>query len=158
MNAHSLAAAAVVGAGLAVAAPACAAERPDFTLLDAMSEQAATCEQASEREYWSGVPHRMQAALKVQATCLEEVAATLAHEFYPEDAFGEGGIRARMEDLRRVTGELYGAVHTRPVTCRAGSCDEIYEVWAAENTVSALRSLVDAIIDRVKDQSPLHRP
>lgn len=164
MNAQALAAAALVGVGLAAAAPGAAPARaaepaaPDYALLDAMAEQASTCEQASEKEYWTGVPHRMKAALAIQASCLEEVAATLAREFYAEDAFGPGGIRARIADLRTTYGSLYEAVHTRPLTCRWQRCDEIYEVWAMENTVSAVRALVDAIIDRVKDQSPLHRP
>lgn len=144
--------------GAMLAGTPAAAEGPDFTVLDAMAEQASLCEQASEKEYWSGVPHRMKAALAIQMTCLEEVAATLAREFYPEDAFGEGGIRARIAELRTSYGDLYQAVHTRPVTCTRDACNEIYQVWAVENTVSALRTLVDAIIDRVKDQSPLHRP
>lgn len=142
----------------AVLASAPAVAAPDFTLLDAMAEQASVCEQASEKEYWSGVPHRMKAALTIQVTCLEAVAATLAREFYPPEAFGDGGIRARVAELRAAYDDLYGTVHTKPITCRAGSCNEIYEVWAMENTVSAVRALVDAIIDRVKDQSPLHRP
>ncbi len=155
MQARALAVLVVVGWG-AVTLPADAA--PDYGLLDAMAERAAVCEQASEKEYWTGVPVRMKAALEVQARCLTEVAETLAAEFYPPDAFGDGGIRARIDDLRATYGRLYGAVHTRPLTCRGGPCGDIYEVWAMEAYVSAVRALVDSIIDRVKDQSPLHQP
>lgn len=140
------------------APPPALAAGPDFTLLDAMAEQVWACDQASEKEYWSGVPRRMKGALEIQIKCLEEVAVTLAEEFYPDDAFGAGGIRARLLDLRRAMGELYGAVHTAPVTCQTDPCGEIYEVWALESTVTAVRSLVDAMIDRLKDQSPLHAP
>lgn len=153
-------------AGVAGAAPpparAAAAEtaRPDFALLDAMDEQIYACDQASEREYWSGVPKRMTTALEIQAHCLEEVAATLAEEFYPPDAFGPDGIRGRIAELRTTMSGLYGAVHTAPVMCTEApeSCGDIYRVWALESTVTAVRALVDAMIDRLKDQSPLHMP
>ncbi|WP_043646763.1 hypothetical protein [Caenispirillum salinarum] len=152
------------GLGLAETAPARAVE-PDWTMLDAMAEQAFLCEQASEKEYWSGVPRRMMAALEIRLACLEEVAATLAAEFYPSGAFGPGGMKARLGDLQAETGRLFGAIHTQPLPCtahahdaHAHACGPIYEVWARENTVAAVRAAVDAMIDRLKDQSPLHTP
>ncbi|WP_404382071.1 hypothetical protein [Caenispirillum salinarum] len=145
------------GMGLAPPGPARAAE-PDYAMLDAMAEQAFLCEQASEKEYWSGVPRRMMAALEIRLACLEEIAATLADEFYPPDAFGPGGMKARLGDLQAQTGRLFGAIHTHPLPCATGTdaCGPIYEVWARENTVAAVRDAVDAMIDRLKDQSPLH--
>lgn len=134
------------------------AEGPDYAMLDAMAEQAYRCEQASEKEYWSGVPRRMMAALEIRLACLEEIAATLADEFYPPDAFGPGGMRGRLDDLEADTGRLFGAIHNRPLPCDSGTCGEIYDVWARENTVAAVRSVIDAMIDRLKDQSPLHAP
>ncbi|GAA0579639.1 hypothetical protein [Caenispirillum bisanense] len=146
------------GAAALAASAAAAASGPNYALLDTMAERADACDQAVEKDYATGVPVRMTAALEVQARCLEDVAAALAAEFYPPDAFGDGGIRARVADLRATYGRLYGAVHTRPLTCRGRPCGDIYQVWAAEAYVSAVRALVDSIIDRVKDQSPLHQP
>jgi hypothetical protein len=143
--------------GVLATGPARAAE-PDYAMLDAMAEQAYRCEQASEKEYWSGVPRRMMAALEIRLACLEEIAATLAEEFYPADAFGPDGMRGQLNALESQTSSLFGAIHTQPVSCLHAPCGEIYSVWARENTVAAVRATVDAMIDRLKDQSPLHTP
>lgn len=131
---------------------------PDYRLIDAMAEQANLCEQASEKEYWSGVPRRMLAALEIRLACLKEVAATLADEFYPPDAFGDGGMRARLEELESRTGGLFEVIHGQALPCTTGECGAIYDVWARENTVAAVRAVVEAMIERLKDQSPLHAP
>lgn len=134
------------------------AAEPDYTMLDVMAERAYLCEQASENEYWSGVPQRMVAALDVRLSCLEDIAATLAEEFYPPDAFGPGGMRARLDELETQTSRLFGVIHTQPLACDDvnGPCGPIYDVWARENTVATVRLAVDAMIERLKDQSPLH--
>lgn len=128
----------------------------DFHQLDRAAARASACEEKTRAAYESGDNDRILAALHEQAKCLEVVLFSVAREFYDQDAFGRGGVEARMAELRRTLGSLYRTIYSEPRTC-APNCGDVYQIWAQEAYVTSIRIMLDDMLDRLKDESPYHR-
>lgn len=146
---------AVAGAGGAAAAET--RDKLDFHKLDEASARAEACDDKVRDAYESGDNERILMALNEQAKCLEVVIFSVAREFYDRDAFGKGGVEARFDDVRKTLGHLYETIYSEPRTC-APNCGEVYQIWAAEAYTTSIRIMLDDMLDRLKDESPYHRP
>jgi hypothetical protein len=58
--------------------------------------------------------------------------------------------------MRENLAQLYSTIYSEPRTC-APNCGEVYQIWAAEAYVTSIRIMLDDMIDRLKDESPLHQ-
>lgn len=141
----------------AKASPSGSASRLDFGRLDAASLRADRCEEKAQKAYDSGKQEEILAALTEQSACLEGIILATAQEFYSPEVFGAGGPEARLADMRHSMAALLDPLYSRPRTC-APNCPPLYRVWAAEAYVTSVRALLDGMIDRLKDESPYHRP
>lgn len=137
------------------AAPSAWAARPDFEALDEAAARADACEEKSRDTYGAADNEKVLEGLNAQAKCLEVVLFGVAREFYDHDAFGSGGVEARIADLRRVLGDLYSTIYSEPRTC-APNCGVLYQIWAQEAYVTSIRIMLDDMLDRLKDESPIH--
>jgi hypothetical protein len=152
--------AAVLGVALMVATGADAKDNRkkdsiDFRHLDQAAAKAAQCDERNV--YDSADTAIILENLNAQAKCLEVVLFSIAREFYDGNAFGDGGVEARIADLRRTLGHLYQTIYSEPRTC-APNCGNVYQIWAQEAYVTSIRIMLDDMVDRLKDESPYHRP
>ncbi len=131
--------------------------KPDFRQLDVAAAKAAACDDKVQPAYESGNNERILMALNEQAKCLEVVLFSVAREFYDRDAFGKGGVEARVAEVRDTLGHLYATIYSEPRTC-APNCGQVYQIWAAEAYATSIRIMLDDMLDRLKDESPFHRP
>lgn len=129
----------------------------DFRQLDQAAARATLCDDRVREAYEKGDATDILEGLNAQAKCLEVVLFSIAREFYDTDAFGKGGLEARIGDLRDTLGHLYQTIYSEPRTC-APSCGEVYQIWAQEAYVTSIRIMLDDMVDRLKDESPYHRP
>lgn len=130
---------------------------PDFSALDEASARADACENKNRDNYRAEDNQKILEGLNAQAKCLEVILFSVAREFYDRDAFGSGGLEARMVELRKVLGNLYSTIYSEPRTC-APNCGAVYQIWAQEAYVTSIRIMLDDMIDRLKDESPIHHP
>lgn len=128
----------------------------NFLHINAAAQQADRCESRAQPAYESGDQEKILAALTEQRACLEGIFVATAQEFYTADAFGPGGAAARLADLRHSADTLLDPLYNKPRTCMP-KCSSLYRVWAAEAYVTTLRSLLDDMLDRLKDESPYYR-
>lgn len=129
---------------------------PDFAHLASAERRAAACDAKSQAIYETGDNKKILMALNEQGKCLEVILFGLAREFYASDAFGRGGVEARIHEMRETMEHLYSTIYSEPRTC-APNCGEVYQIWAAEAYVTSVRIMLDDMIDRLKDESPYHR-
>lgn len=148
---------ACLGLGVSGAAAANKGPKPDFRQLDEAAARAEVCDDKVQDAYASGDNERILMALNEQAKCLEVVIFSVAREFYDRNAFGQGGVEARFKDVRDTLGHLYETIYSEPRTC-APNCGQVYQVWAAEAYATSIRIMLDDMLDRLKDESPYHRP
>lgn len=127
----------------------------DFRKLDTAAAKAEACDDKVRDAYVSGDNDRILAALNEQGKCLEVVLFSVAREFYDHDAFGTGGVEARMDELRSTLGHMYSTIYSEPKTC-VPNCGVVYQIWAQEAYVTSIRIMLDDMLDRLKDESPLH--
>lgn len=151
-----LVAALVIVLGTMTAAPVWAADKPNFRTLDDAAAKADACEAKARAVYEGGTNAQILMALNEEARCLEVLLFQVAREFYDRDAFGKGGMEARIKDMRETLGRLYETIYSEPKTC-APNCGEVYQIWAAEAYVTSIRIMLDDMLDRLKDESPYHR-
>ncbi|GAB3450926.1 hypothetical protein [Insolitispirillum peregrinum] len=128
----------------------------DFGRLNAAAERADRCDAKAQAVYDKGEQEQILAALTEQRACLEGILLATAREFYPPEAFGAGGMEARLADLRHSNDAILDPIYTRPRTC-APNCAPLYRIWAAEAYVTTVRTLLDGMLDRLKDESPYYR-
>ncbi len=148
---------AVTSLDLMLPATAWAREQPDFSHLDEAAAHAAVCDAKATDVYETGENPAILMALNEQGKCLEVILFSVAREFYDSNAFGKGGVEARISEVRHSLAQLYSTIYSEPRTC-APNCGEVYQIWAAEAYVTSIRIMLDDMIDRLKDESPLHRP
>lgn len=129
----------------------------DFRHLDQAAARAAACDEKAGNVYDADSNAKILETLNAQAKCLEVVLFSIAREFYDRNAFGDGGVEARIAELRATLGHLYKTIYSEPRTC-APNCGEVYQIWAQEAYVTSIRIMVDDMVDRLKDESPYHRP
>lgn len=129
----------------------------DFRHLDQAATRAAACDEKAGNVYDADSNAKILENLNAQAKCLEVVLFSIAREFYDRNAFGDGGVEARIAELRATLGHLYTTIYSEPRTC-APNCGEVYQIWAQEAYVTSIRIMVDDMVDRLKDESPYHRP
>jgi hypothetical protein len=129
----------------------------DFRQLDQAVAKAALCDEKAGNIYDSKDNAKILESLNAHAKCLEVVLFSVAREFYDLKAFGDGGVEARIADLRNTLGHLYQTIYSEPRTC-APNCGEVYQIWAQEAYVTSIRIMLDDRVDRLKDESPYHRP
>jgi hypothetical protein len=146
---------AAAAAALSIATPSFAAS-PDFSHLDDAAARAASCDRKANAAYETGDNKSILMALNEQGKCLEVVMFSVAREFYDDNAFGAGGVEARIHEMRENLAQLYSTIYSEPRTC-APNCGEVYQIWAAEAYVTSIRIMLDDMIDRLKDESPLHQ-
>ena len=146
-----------VGGALAAETGQKTGQKPDFRQLDVAAAKAASCDDKVQPAYESGNNERILTALTEQAKCLEVVLFSVAREFYDNDAFGKGGVEARIAEVRDSLGHLYATIYSEPRTC-APNCGQVYQIWAAEAYATSIRIMLDDMLDRLKDESPIHRP
>jgi hypothetical protein len=139
------------------ASPSPDGRKPDFRQLDEAATRAEACDDKVRPAYESGHNERILMALNEQAKCLEVVMFSVAREFYDRDAFGQGGVEGRFAEVRDSLSHLYETIYSEPRTC-APNCGQVYQIWAAEAYVTSIRIMLDDMIDRLKDESPYHRP
>lgn len=152
---------AVLAASLVLTSAAMAQDKKktsvDFRQLDQAAARAAACDEKAGNVYDADSNAKILENLNAQAKCLEVVLFSIAREFYDLNAFGDGGVEARIADVRRTLGHLYKTIYSEPRTC-APNCGEVYQIWAQEAYVTSIRIMVDDMVDRLKDESPYHRP
>lgn len=152
---------AVLGAALFAATGAAAVDRKmdkvDFRQLDQAAAKAALCDEKAGNVYDAPDNAKILENLNAHAKCLEVVLFSVAREFYDRKAFGDGGVEGRIADLRSTLGNLYNTIYSEPRTC-APNCGEVYQIWAQEAYVTSIRIMLDDMVDRLKDESPYHRP
>lgn len=129
----------------------------DFDQLDQAAQKGAACDDHVRAGYEKGETADILEGLTAQAKCLEVVLFSVAREFYDTNAFGQGGLEARIADLRKTLGHLYRTIYSEPRTC-APDCSDVYQIWAQEAYVTSIRIMLDDMIDRLKDESPYHVP
>lgn len=129
----------------------------DFKQLEQAEIRAAQCDDYVRAGYEAGETADILEGLTAQAKCLEVVLFSVAREFYDQDAFGQGGLEARIADLRQTLGHLYRTIYSEPRTC-APNCGDVYQIWAQEAYVTSIRIMLDDMVDRLKDESPYHLP
>lgn len=153
--------AAVLGVAVLAASGATAQDRKkdklDFRQLDQAAAKAALCDEKTGNIYESTDNGKILENLNAQAKCLEVVLFSIAREFYDRNAFGDGGVEARIAEMRRTLGHLYQTIYSEPRTC-APNCGDVYQIWAQEAYVTSIRIMLDDMVDRLKDESPYHRP
>lgn len=141
---------------IAGASVAHAASTPDFTALDEAAARANACEDRVHSTIAADPSdsEAILAALNEQGKCLEVVLFSVARDFYDTDAFGAGGVEARITELRDYLGRLYGIIYSEPRTCTP-NCGEIYQIWAAEAYVTSIRILLDDMLARLREERPI---
>jgi hypothetical protein len=94
-----------------IATPSFAAS-PDFSHLDDAAARAASCDRKANAAYETGDNKAILMALNEQGKCLEVVMFSVAREFYDDNAFGAGGVEARIHEMRENLAQLYSTIYS----------------------------------------------
>ncbi|MBE1237704.1 hypothetical protein IHV25_08595 [Phaeovibrio sulfidiphilus] len=141
-------------------AAAWAAEPPSaeaFALLDSVPDRLEACNTAGILDE-AGDQAAVLKALQKDIACLVGLAGEISQTFYPSDAFGRGRGGSLSAALERVNAELlpvYVGVQTKPLAC-APNCDAFYLRQAYDMNVRFLNVFILDMIERLKDDSPIH--
>lgn len=126
--------------------------RYDWKLLDQVVARQQACASTREKKTASGVTANMRSAQIEYGLCVERLIAQVAAEFYARDAFGPGGIAARIEDVRKPFQQMYWTVYNEAGPCGASGCGTMYQLAHAGKWGDLMDSLLADMIDHVKEQ------
>jgi hypothetical protein len=144
----------IVVLALAVERPATAAGRHyDWQVLDQVKSGKAQCAAARDEnpdESTAGMRH----GFVVYGLCVEKLIARLAKEFYAADAFGPGGIAARIEAMRFPYGRTYWTIYNEAGPCGDGGCGTMYQPEHAAKWDDLMDQLLGDMIGHLDEQRP----
>lgn len=143
----------IVALAPAVARPATAERRYDWQLLDQVKREKVQCAAARDAdpdESTAGMRH----ACVVYGQCVEQLIARLGKEFYAADAFGPGGIAARIEAMRVPYGKTYWTIYNEAGPCGDGGCGTMYQPAHAAKWDDLMDQLFDDMIGHLGEYRP----
>ncbi|MGB0696406.1 MAG: hypothetical protein ACPGOY_12215 [Rhodospirillaceae bacterium] len=127
----------------------------DYTLLDGIPDALYRCAQLKEPALDSASLPALRDALRREIACVIDVGEMLSQTFYPPGAFGPEGFTGRMAELSTPLAEIYRVMQTEAAAC-VPACGTIYTVQTLEGQLRMVLFIVTDMVDRLKDDSPVH--
>lgn len=83
--------------------------------------------------------------------CLERIIKKVATEFYPKDAFGEGGINVYIEEIRKPYQKTYWTIYNQAGPCGNTGCGSLYVALHTKKWNDLMDNLLTDMIDHLKE-------
>jgi len=83
--------------------------------------------------------------------CLEKIIKKIATEFYPPEAFGEGGINAYIQEMRRPYQKTYWTIYNKAGPCGPTGCGLMSKNIHENRWDALLDNLLTDMVAHLKD-------
>lgn len=128
------------------------ARRYNWELLDQVEAERNSCAKARDKKASSGVTGEMRSAAIEYGVCVERIIKKVATEFYAPGAFGEGGITARVEEMRMPYQKAYWTMYNDAGPCGSTGCGTMYQVFHAGKWSNLMEGILADMVGHLKDQ------
>jgi opacity protein-like surface antigen len=125
----------------------------NYKVIKTVPQKWNACRDAAKVGWDSGVTNKMRTASMEYNECLKTIGVEVANEYYPPEAFGDNGFKAKVEEMQKASGKLYwGALNE----CKDCSGTMYHVMWGgmwAADMEQLLESMVDRILSEASDET-----
>ncbi len=122
----------------------------NWKLVDKANKDLSIC--IKNRDKKTNLPshNRLAGVENEYSLCVEKIIIKVADEFYAPDAFGEGGIKARIKEMERPYRDIYGSIVMKAGACGPPECGSMWEPYSASSWGIQLEKMLSEMIYHLK--------
>jgi hypothetical protein len=122
----------------------------NYKVIKSVPQKWNVCRDKAQAGWDSGITDKMRTASMEYNECLKTIGVEVAKEYYPPEAFGDKGFKAKVEEMQKASGKLYwGALNE----CKDCSGTMYHVIWGGM-WVSDMESLLESMVERILSEAP----
>lgn len=123
---------------------------PDKDYVDVLPERLGECKDTARPYNRTGITSAMVESKFLLMLCLEAMMAMMAELYFERDAFGPGGIGARLDEVAKPLFTIFEDTMTKATDCEGRPCGSIFEQIAPRDQyLKFLHGMIEFMVLRI---------